>query len=110
MLGTRHSSPWTRSAVPLRPLCSNKRTAPTADGLRQDARIRLHRDQPAVYPSLDLFADVDDGDWWDYDRASIPLLRLANIHSLGFVLPLVWSYGICCLTDASRRLSEPTAQ
>ena len=89
---------------PLRPLCSNEKDGSYRRRSRQDALEYAYIEtNPLCIQSL-VVADVDDGDWWDYDRAGIPAPSWRTYTLLDSSYHAVWALrDPVCLTDASRR-------
>ena len=89
---------------PLRPLCSNEKDGSYRRRSRQDALEYAYIEtNPLCIQSL-VVADVDDGDWWDYDRAGIPAPSWRTYTLLDSSYHAVWALrDPVCLTDASSR-------
>ena len=89
---------------PLRPLCSNEKDGSYRRRSRQDALEYAYIEtNPLCVQSL-VVADVDNGDWWDYDRAGIPAPSWRTYTLLDSSYHAVWALrDPVCLTDASRR-------
>ena len=89
---------------PLRPLCSNEKDGSYRRRSRQDALEYAYIEtNPLCIQSL-VVADVDDGNWWDYDRAGIPAPSWRTYTLLDSSYHAVWALrDPVCLTDASRR-------
>lgn len=89
---------------PQRPLCSNRKDGGYRRRSRDEALGYAYIEtNPLCIQSL-VVADVDHGDWWDYEAAGVPAPTWRTYTLLDSSYHAVWALrDPVCLTDAARR-------